>query len=68
MSEGHVRQMILLGENPKRHIEDFSKQFLRDFTQLLRTSHGEKSVHINHFYQTYIANKVGPRGAFRPVI
>ncbi|KAI1816708.1 zinc finger protein RTS2 [Poronia punctata] len=57
MSEGHVRQMILLGQDPKKHIEDFSKQFLRDFVQLLRTSHGEKAVHINHFYQTYIANK-----------
>ncbi|KAI0391255.1 zinc finger protein RTS2 [Xylariaceae sp. FL0594] len=57
MSESHVRQMILLGEDPKKHIEEFSKQFLRDFLQLLRTSHGEKSVNINHFYQTYIANK-----------
>ncbi|KAI8630189.1 zinc finger protein RTS2 [Xylariaceae sp. FL1651] len=57
MSESHVRQMILVGEDPKKHIEDFSKQFFRDFMQLLRTSHGEKSVNINHFYQTYIANK-----------
>ncbi|KAI1260037.1 zinc finger protein RTS2 [Xylariaceae sp. FL1019] len=57
MSESHVRQMILVGEDPKKHIEDFSKQFSRDFLQLLRTSHGEKSVHINHFYQNYIANK-----------
>ncbi|KAI1328860.1 domain of Kin17 curved DNA-binding protein-domain-containing protein [Xylariaceae sp. FL0255] len=57
MSEGHVRAMILVGEDPKKHIEDFSKQFLRDFVQLLRTSKGEKSVQINHFYQTYIANK-----------
>jgi DNA/RNA-binding protein KIN17 len=58
MSESHVRQMLLLGEDPKKHIEDFSKQFLRDFMQLLRTSHGEKSVHMNQFYQNYIANKV----------
>ncbi|KAI3322982.1 zinc finger protein RTS2 [Xylariaceae sp. AK1471] len=57
MSESHVRQMLLLGEDPKKHIEDFSKQFLRDFMQLLRTSHGEKSVHMNQFYQNYIANK-----------
>ncbi|KAI2643323.1 domain of Kin17 curved DNA-binding protein-domain-containing protein [Xylaria nigripes] len=57
MSESHVRQMLLVGEDPKKHIEDFSRQFLRDFIQLLRTSHGEKSVHINQFYQNYIANK-----------
>jgi DNA/RNA-binding protein KIN17 len=58
MSESHVRQMLIVGEDPKKHIEDFSKQFLRDFVQLLRTSHGEKSVLMNHFYQNYIANKV----------
>ncbi|KAI1827879.1 domain of Kin17 curved DNA-binding protein-domain-containing protein [Xylaria intraflava] len=57
MSESHVRQMLLVGENPQKHIEEFSRQFLRDFIQLLRTSHGEKSVHINQFYQNYIANK-----------
>ncbi|KAI1108501.1 domain of Kin17 curved DNA-binding protein-domain-containing protein [Nemania sp. NC0429] len=57
MSESHVRQMLVIGEDPKKHIEDFSKQFLRDFMLLLRTSHGEKSVNINHFYQNYIANK-----------
>ncbi|KAI1438541.1 domain of Kin17 curved DNA-binding protein-domain-containing protein [Xylaria sp. CBS 124048] len=57
MSESHVRQMLLVGEDPQKHIEEFSKQFLRDFIQLLRTSHGEKSVHMNQFYQNYIANK-----------
>lgn len=57
MSEFHVRQMLIVGEDPKKHIEDFSKQFLKDFVQLLRTSHGEKSVHLNQFYQNYIANK-----------
>ncbi|GAP87604.1 putative zinc finger protein RTS2 [Rosellinia necatrix] len=57
MSESHVRQMLIVGEDPKKHVEDFSKRFLRDFIQLLRTSHGEKSININHFYQNYIANK-----------
>lgn len=52
--------MILLGEDgPKKVIEDYSKQFLRDFMQQLRTSHQEKAVLMNHFYQTYISNKVG---------
>ena len=56
-SEGHVRQMLVVGENAKKYISDYSGQFQRDFLQLLRTSHGEKKVHLNHFYQEYIGNK-----------
>jgi DNA/RNA-binding protein KIN17 len=56
-SEAHVRQMILIGEDPRKYINDFSSQFRRDFLQLLRTAHGEKKVLMNHFYQEYIANK-----------
>jgi DNA/RNA-binding protein KIN17 len=60
MSESHVRQMLLVGEDPKKYINDYTKQFLSDFLLLLRTGHGEKQVHINRFYQEYIANKVSP--------
>ncbi|KIW75989.1 hypothetical protein Z517_10734 [Fonsecaea pedrosoi CBS 271.37] len=56
-SESHVRQMQLIGEDPRKAINDFSNQFLRDFIQLLRTGHGEKKVNVNHFYQEYISNK-----------
>ncbi|TQV99067.1 C2H2 finger domain-containing protein [Cordyceps javanica] len=56
-SESHVRQMLVVGEDPKKFINDFSNQFLSDFVNLLKTGHGEKQVHINHFYQEYIANK-----------
>jgi DNA/RNA-binding protein KIN17 len=56
-SESHVRQILLVGEDPKKYINDYSNQFQRDFLQLLRTSHGEKKVHLNHFYQEYIGNK-----------
>lgn len=56
-SESHVRQMLLIGEDPKKYINDYSNQFQRDFLQLLRTSHGEKQVNLNHFYQEYIGNK-----------
>ena len=52
-----VRQMLLVGEDPKKYINEYSNQFKKDFLQQLRTSHGEKSVHINHFYQDYIHNK-----------
>lgn len=56
-SESHVRQMLVVGEDPKKAIHEFSRQFNDEFLQQLRTSHGTKSVHINHFYQEYIANK-----------
>lgn len=49
--------MLLVGEDPRKHISDYSNQFQRDFLQLLRTSHGEKKIHMNHFYQEYISNK-----------
>ncbi|KAI1754539.1 domain of Kin17 curved DNA-binding protein-domain-containing protein [Xylaria castorea] len=57
MSESHVRQILIVGEDPKKHIEDYSKQFLKDFVQHLRTSHGTKSIQINHFYNTIISDK-----------
>nr|POE56686.1 kin17-like protein [Quercus suber] len=57
MSEGHVRAMLLVGEDPKKFINDYSNQFKRDFLQLLKTSHGEKNVHMNNFYQEYIRDK-----------
>ncbi|KAF2403179.1 hypothetical protein EJ06DRAFT_528131 [Trichodelitschia bisporula] len=57
LSEGHVRAMHAIGENPKKALHAYSSQFKRDFLTLLRTAHGEKSVHANHFYQEYIANK-----------
>ncbi|KAF9768493.1 hypothetical protein IL306_014252 [Fusarium sp. DS 682] len=56
-SESHVRQMLIVGEDPQAHIRNFTAQFQNDFLKLLRTGHGEKQVHINHFYQEYIANK-----------
>lgn len=56
-SESHVRQMLVVGEDPKKAINEFSNQFNRDFLTQLRTSHGTKAVHVNHFYQEYIQNK-----------
>ncbi|GAQ33172.1 hypothetical protein AtubIFM54640_000903 [Aspergillus tubingensis] len=56
-SESHVRQVLLIGEDPKKYIEDYSKQFLDNFLNLLKTGHGEKKVHINQFYQQVIADK-----------
>ncbi|KKZ63379.1 hypothetical protein EMCG_02310 [[Emmonsia] crescens] len=56
-SESHVRQMLLVGEDPRKYIQQYSNDFLSDFLKQLRTGHGEKAVNINHFYQEYIANK-----------
>jgi DNA/RNA-binding protein KIN17 len=57
-SEAHVRQMLIVGENPARYVASFSRQFMGDFLQLLRTTHGEKRVQANHFYASqYIVNK-----------
>lgn len=56
-SEKHQRNILALGEDPRRAINDFSQQFQRDFIQLLRTGHGEKKINANRFYNEYIANK-----------
>lgn len=57
LSESHVRAMQIVAENPKKFIEGYSKEFQHDFIQLLRTSHGEKPIHLNRFYQEYISDK-----------
>ena len=49
--------MLSIGEDPRSHIRDYSDRFQRDFITLLRTSHREKKVHVNRFYQEYIADK-----------
>ncbi|KAJ5930927.1 hypothetical protein N7466_006420 [Penicillium verhagenii] len=56
-SESHVRQMLVLGENAPKAISDFSQQFTDNFVNNLRTQHGEKKVHINHFYNTIISDR-----------
>jgi DNA/RNA-binding protein KIN17 len=49
--------MTIVGEDPRKVINEYSNQFQRDFLQLLRTGHGEKKVNVNRFYNEYIANK-----------
>lgn len=56
-SESHMRKALSAGENFKGVQEDFSKAFIQDFVSLLKTGHREKAVHVNKFYQEYIANK-----------
>ncbi|KAF3273139.1 hypothetical protein TWF970_009303 [Orbilia oligospora] len=58
-SESHLRQILIVGEDPKKAINKYSSDFQHDFLQLLRTSHGEKQVHANHFYQEVEENEKG---------
>jgi DNA/RNA-binding protein KIN17 len=56
-SEAHVRQMHVVGENPQKFIQNYSSDFQRDFVALLRTTHGEKWIGANKFYNEYIRFK-----------
>jgi DNA/RNA-binding protein KIN17 len=56
-SESHVRQMAVVGEDPRKYINGFSTDFQRDFVSLLRTAHGEKWISANKFYNEYIRDK-----------
>lgn len=56
-SESHVRKIDAIGLNLGRISEQYSQQFLSDFLNLLRLTHGEKSVRANRFYQAYIADR-----------
>jgi DNA/RNA-binding protein KIN17 len=56
-SESHVRNMMIVSENQSSFLKQFSDEFAQAFVSLLRTSHGEKSVNANHFYNEYIADK-----------
>lgn len=56
-SESHVRRTLAVGEDPRKVVEEFSREFHRNFIQLLKTGHGEKSIPINRFYQDVIAHK-----------
>lgn len=56
-SESHVRQMQVVGEDPRKFINQFSTDFQRDFVALLRTAHGEKWISSNKFYNEYIRDK-----------
>lgn len=57
MSESHVRNIQAFGDDARKVIQQNSNQFLSDFVKLLRTSHGEKKVDANHFYQEYIRDR-----------
>ncbi|KAK9895276.1 hypothetical protein P389DRAFT_137282, partial [Cystobasidium minutum MCA 4210] len=57
LSEGHVRQMLVVGEHANTYIENYSKEFLSDFIQLLSRRWGTKRVRANQVYQEFIQDK-----------
>ncbi|KAG0140496.1 hypothetical protein CROQUDRAFT_665117 [Cronartium quercuum f. sp. fusiforme G11] len=57
MSEGHLRQMLVVGENAGKHINQYSEDFKRDFLALISRRWGTKRVLANMVYQEYIADK-----------
>ncbi|KAK4215914.1 domain of Kin17 curved DNA-binding protein-domain-containing protein [Rhypophila decipiens] len=56
-SESHTRKALEAGQNFKGVQEDFSKTFLNEFISLLKSSHGEKEIHANKFYQEVISKR-----------
>jgi DNA/RNA-binding protein KIN17 len=56
-SESHMRRALETGQNFKTVQDEYSKQFLHEFISLLKTAHGEKSIHANRFYQEVIARR-----------
>lgn len=48
-SESHMRRALEVGRDFKGAQENFSREFERNFIQLLRTAHGEKEIHANKY-------------------
>ena len=44
-SEGHLRQMLVVGESAGRHIHDYSMQFQHDFVQLVSRRYVHEFCH-----------------------
>ncbi|XP_023321483.1 DNA/RNA-binding protein KIN17-like [Eurytemora carolleeae] len=57
MSESHQRQLLLFGENPNSYLHDYSKQFEKGYTDILKRQYPDKRVHANVVYQQYIGYK-----------
>lgn len=56
-SESHMRQLSVVAQNPKKAIDDFSRQFLEEFVSLLRRRFGTARIKANQVYQEYIQER-----------
>ncbi|VDM98741.1 unnamed protein product [Thelazia callipaeda] len=57
-SETHQRQLLLFAENPGTYLEEYSREFERNFLKVLRSTFGTKRVRANEVYQEYIRDKL----------
>ncbi|EDQ88608.1 uncharacterized protein MONBRDRAFT_8991 [Monosiga brevicollis MX1] len=57
MSEPHQRQMLLVGQNTGKVIDEFSQEFRDGFLTLLRRSYNTRRVMANSVYNAYIGDK-----------
>jgi len=57
MSEGHVRQMLVVGESADTYINQYSSDFKNDFIALLSRRWGTKRIPANQVYQEFIQDK-----------
>lgn len=56
-SESHQRQMRIFADNPRRFLENFSREFQSCFLKQLSSAHGTKRVFANKVYQELIADR-----------
>ncbi|KAI6661087.1 DNA/RNA-binding protein KIN17 [Oopsacas minuta] len=56
-SESHQRQLLLVAENPYKYTDQFSREFLANFLDILRKQYGTRRVLANTVYQSYIADR-----------
>lgn len=56
MSDSHLRQMQLFGENPDKFIEEYSQKFEDSFLGHLKQSHGFSRVAATVVYNEYISD------------
>jgi len=56
-AESHLRMMKIFQENPHRMLDDYSKEFERNFMDLLRRRWRTKRVFANKIYNEFIQDK-----------
>ena len=57
LSESHLRQVAVFGQNSGRFIRGYSEQFLANFLAMMAVSHRNTRVKATVAYNEYIANK-----------
>nr|XP_023024132.1 DNA/RNA-binding protein KIN17 [Leptinotarsa decemlineata] len=56
-SESHQRQLLLVADNPRKYIDEFSYDFAKGYVEILRRQFGTKRVNANRVYQEYIRDR-----------